>query len=456
MKQDRQVRPTSRGARGNDYILSRDLNPKLVSIASCKLLGRETRKHPPGQVRKLAASLDRFGFVLPILTDPHQRVVAGWGLVLAAKRLGLAEVPAVTITDLPEAELRVLRLALNRITEDTTWDCEELALEFSEILKLDPHIELQPSGFDIAEIDIILDLGGHDELDVGGPDKEDVLLPVEAAPPAVTQLDDCWALGDHRLVCGDALQGESFSRVLGSEKADMVFADPPSTLAMSASQWAPSSAELAVPSSHQLSGAQLESWLKTSLGHAARCSRDGAIHFVCSDWRKLSEVLAAGKEIYASFENLCVWTRSDQSTAASILYRPQHQLILVFRVGQSAPINNVGCRRRIDVWDYASPKGLNNTSKPVAMIADAIRDCSNRGDVILDPFGSCGTTLIAAEQTGRRARVIERHPILVDLSIERWQRLTGSTARHAESGRPFIRNRNAEATAEERPHSHDR
>ena len=143
--------------RGNGYALSRDLTPQLVPVADCKPLGRETRKHPPQQVRKLAASLDRFGFVLPILIDAEGRVVAGWGLVLAARQLGLSEVPAVSLTDLSEAELRMLRLALNRITDDSAWDREALCLEFSDLLELEPQIDLEVSGFEIGEIDVLLD-----------------------------------------------------------------------------------------------------------------------------------------------------------------------------------------------------------------------------------------------------------------------------------------------------------
>jgi len=218
------VRPTSHVARGNGYIVSRDLNPRLVPTASCKPLGRETRKHPPQQVRKLAASLDRFGFVLPILIDSEQRVVAGWGLVLAAKQLGLPEVPAVRLTDMSEAELRGLRLALNRITDDSTWDREGLALEFSEILEIAPQIDLELSGFEMAEIDVLLDGSGLDQ--------EDELPPIDPASAPVTRLGDLWLLGEHRLLCGDALQAESYARVLGTEKANMVFADAPYNVAI--------------------------------------------------------------------------------------------------------------------------------------------------------------------------------------------------------------------------------
>ena len=202
--------------------------------------------------------------------------------------------------------------------------------------------------------------------------------------------------------------------------------------------------------SGELSSAEFESFLNTSLAHAACRSVDGAIHFVCMDWRHLKEVLAAGEAIYGELKNLCVWNKSNAGMGS--LYRSKHELIFVFKVGNAAHINNVSLgrygRHRTNVWDYVSQNSLNGTSrsklalhptvKPVAMIADAIRDCSNRGGLILDPFGGAGTTLIAAERTGRRARVIELNPTFVDVSIERWQRLTGGTALHADSGQPFV------------------
>src|SRR6516165_6560983 len=163
MKQNRHAR--SHVAHGNDYAISRDLTSRLVEVADLKPLGRATRKHPPGQIRKLAASLDRFGFVVPILIDSEHRVVAGWALLLAAKQLGLTEVPAIRVTDLSEAELRALRLALNRMAEDADWDREELALEFSEIRVIAPEIELQVTGFDVAEIEGTVHGGGPNQED---------------------------------------------------------------------------------------------------------------------------------------------------------------------------------------------------------------------------------------------------------------------------------------------------
>ena len=432
-------------ARGNGYLVSRDLNPKLVAIANCKPLGRETRKHPPGQVRKLAASLDRFGFVLPILIDPQGRVVAGWGLVLAARQLGQTELPAVSLTDLSEAELRTLRLALNRIGEDCAWDEEALTIELSEILELAPDIGLEVSGFEMGEIDALLDGGGLEQ--------EDELPEVDPAVGPVTRLGDLWLLGEHRLLCGDALKAESYDRVMGTERADMGFVDAPYNVAIdghASGLGRVRHADFAMASG-ELSPAEFTSFLRTSLGLAARWSRDGAIHFVCMDWRHMKELLAAAEEIYSALKNLCVWRKSNAGMGS--LYRSGHELVFVLKVGKGAHINNVALgrygRHRTNVWDYVSQNALNGTAKsklalhptckPVAMIADAIRDCSNRGGVILDPFGGAGTTLIAAERTGRCARLIELDPIFVDASIERWQRLTGGTARHADRGQPFMR-----------------
>jgi DNA modification methylase len=397
-------------------------------------------------VRKLAASLNRFGFVLPILIDAERRVVAGWGLVLAARQLGLSEVPAVSLTDLSEADLRMLRLALNRITDDAAWDREALCLEFSEILELEPQIDLEISGFEMGEVDVLLDGSGIDQ--------EDELPAVDAAATPVTRVGDVWILGEHRLLCGDALSSESYARVLGSDKADMMFADPPFNVPIEGHVSGLGKHTNFAMASGELSPAEFTSFLKTSLGHAAGCSIEGAIHYVCMDWRHIKEMLAAGEEIYSELVNLCIWNKSNAGMGS--LYRSKHELMFVYKVGTAAHINNVALgrygRHRTNVWDYVSQNALNGTSKsklalhptvkPVAMIADAIRDCSNRGGVILDPFGGAGTTLIAAERTGRRARVIELDPVYVDTSIQRWQRLTGGTALHADSGQLFPRSGN--------------
>jgi DNA modification methylase len=269
----------------------------------------------------------------------------------------------------------------------------------------------------------------------------------------VTRAGDLWILDKHRLFCGDALQAESYARVMGTEKADMMFADAPYNVPIAghASGLGAVKHSNFAMASGELSAAEFEAFLKTSLGYAAHCSRNGAVHFVCGDWRHIPEMLAAGEAIYSKLINLCIWNKSNAGMGS--LYRSKHELIFVFKVGNGAHINNVALgrhgRHRTNVWDYVSQNALNGTSKsklalhptvkPVAMIADAIRDCSNRGGLILDPFGGVGTTLVAAERTGRRARVIELDPHYVDTSIERWQRLIGGVAMHADTGQPFTR-----------------
>jgi DNA modification methylase len=364
-------------------------------------------------------------------------------LVLAARQLGLTEVPVVCISDLSEAELRVLRLTLNRISEDSTWDQEALVLEFSDILELAPQTELELSGFEVGEIDFLLEGDGLNE--------EDELPQVIDNTAPVSRRGDLWILGKHRLLCADALDAKSYAQLLGEDRAEMMFADPPYNVpidghvsglgAVKHDEFAMASGELSKP--------EFQSFLKRSLVHAADYSKDGAIHFICMDWRHLQELQAAGSEAYSELKNLCVWNKSNAGMGS--LYRSKHELVLVFKVGKAAHINNVELgrhgRSRSNIWDYAGQNSLNNstksklslhpTVKPVAMIADAMRDCSNRGGLILDPFGGAGTTVIAAERTARRARVIELNPIYVDLSIERWQRLTGKTAINSETGQPF-------------------
>jgi DNA modification methylase len=427
--------------RGNGFAVSRDLNPNLVAVESLKPLGRETRKHPASQIRKLAESLEQFGFVLPIIMDVDGCVVAGWGLVLAARRLNLLEVPAVTIVDLDEAKLRSLRLALNRLGEDSSWDRAALTLEFSDILEMDGTIDLQITGFEMGEIDVSLDGAGID-----GEDE----LPTEPSSP-VTQVGDLWIAGEHRIFCGDALKPGSYGSVLGGDRADMVFADPPYNVAIEGNvsgHGATKHDDFAMATG-EMSPAEFAKFLQDAFSLVAQHSIDGAIHFICMDWRHLEELMGATKTIYSELKKFCVWNKSNAGMGS--LYRSKHEFIFVFKNGKKAHINNIDLGRfgrgRSNVWDYAgqnvfsgtgkSKLALHPTVKPVALVADAIRDCSNRNGIILDPFGGAGTTMIAAERTGRRARLIEIDPRYVDVRVLRWQRLTGKTAVNAATGVHF-------------------
>jgi DNA modification methylase len=427
----------------NGYAVSRDLTPVLVCTEKLKPLGRQTRRHPRRQLDKLAASLDEFGFVLPIIIDLDGQVVGGWGLVLAARQLGLAQVPAVTITDLDQAKLRLLRLALNRLGEDSSWDADALTLEFSDVLALDTNIDLQISGFEMGEIDI--------RLRASPDDQEDEIPRIDQQLPPITKPGDIWVLDQHRIVCGDALQAENYSCLLGDDRAQMVFTDPPWNVPIEghvSGLGAIKHAEFAMASG-EMSSAEFEAFLVTTLGHAARSAVDGSLHFVCLDWRHIKELLEATADLYTEMKNLCVWNKTNGGMGS--LYRSKHELVFLFKKGKAPHINNVELgrfgRNRTNVWDYSGQNTLSNsakgklslhpTVKPVALVADALRDCSNLNGIVLDPFGGSGTTLIAAERTGRRARLIEIEPRFVDCTVRRWQQLTGRTAVHAETGLPF-------------------
>jgi DNA modification methylase len=427
----------------NGYAVSRDLTPVLVCTEKLKPLGRETRRHPRRQLDKLAASLDEYGFVLPVIIDADSRVVAGWGLVLAARQLGLPQLPAVTITDLDEAKLRLLRLALNRLSEDSSWNADALTLEFSDVLALDTNIDLQISGFEMGEIDIRLRASPDDE--------EDEIPRIDQQLPPITKLGDIWVLDQHRIVCGDALQAENYSRLLGDDLAQMVFTDPPWNVPIEghvSGLGAIKHAEFAMASG-EMSSAEFEAFLATTLGHAARSAVDGSLHFVCLDWRHIKELLEATADLYTEMKNLRVWNKTIGGMGS--LYRSKHELVFLFKKGKAPHINNIELgrfgRNRTNVWDYSGQNTLSNsakgklslhpTVKPVALVADALRDCSNLNGIVLDPFGGAGTTLIAAERTGRRARLIEIEPRFVDCTVRRWQQLTGQTVVHAETGVPF-------------------
>jgi hypothetical protein len=297
--------------RGNGFAVSRNLSPKLVRVDALKPLGRQTRKHPPAQIRKLGDSLEQFGFVLPLVIDADSRVVAGWSLVLAARKIGLSEVPAVTVSDLDEARLRLLRLALNRLGEESSWEVDALKLEFSEVLEITSDIDLRVSGFEMGEIDVALSVSGEDE--------EDIRPALNEAEPPITKLGDLWVLGDHRLLCGDALDRESCRRLLGDERAQAVFTDPPWNIpiADNVSGLGIVKHEDLAMACGEMTAQQFEAFLRTALGYAAAYSDDGAIQFVCMHWSKIKEVLTATSDVYSELKNLCVWNRPTLGWALS-------------------------------------------------------------------------------------------------------------------------------------------
>ena len=425
----------------------RDLRIEMLPVASLERNPRNARTHSKKQIRQIGDSIREFGFTNPVLIDGKGRIVAGHGRVAAAKLIGLDFAPAIRLEGMTDAQVRAYVLADNRLAENAGWDKELLALELQYLSDLQIEFDPTITGFEVPEIDILIE-----GLDASGSDDEADRIPhVDEATAVVSRVGELWQLGRHRLLCGDATKAESFARLMAGERAQMVFTDPPYNVPVHGHVCGLGRirhAEFAMASG-EMSEAEFTTFLETVFRHLTTHSADGSIHFHCMDWRHVRELLNAAQGIYAEFKNLCVWNKTNGGMGS--FYRSKHELVFVFKNGTAPHINNVELgkygRYRTNVWDYAGVNALSAgrmdelamhpTVKPVALVADAIRDCSKRGGIVLDCFAGSGTTLIAAERTGRRARVLEMEPKYVDVAIERFEQLTGEQATHAESGLTF-------------------
>ncbi len=407
---------------------------------------RNARTHSKAQINGLVAAISAFGFVVPILVDETNRVLAGHGRLAAAKALGMSEIPVLSLQHLSEQEKRAFAIADNRLAELAGWDEQILSLEFEALLEIESTFDVTITGFGTAEIDRLVD-AMHQEPD----DTAEDVLPVDKRGLPICRPGDLFTLGDHRLVCGDAGDPEVFEALMGEERAALVITDPPYNVPIAGhvSGLGRIKHDEFVMASGELSPTQFAAKLLAWFINIALFSNDGAIAFVYMDWRHLVETITTGKRAFGSLKNLIVWAKSNAGMGS--FYRSQHELVLAFKIGNAPHINNFELgqhgRHRSNVWTYAGANSfgadrdaalsMHPTVKPVAMIADAIRDCSHRGDIVLDPFLGSGTALIAAEKTGRRAYGLELDPRYVDVAVRRWQNYTGRDALHAETGLTF-------------------
>ena len=402
------------------------------------------RAHSRAQIRQIARSIEEFGFNCPILIDKDDQIVAGHGRFEAARELGLSRVPTIRLEHLTEAQARAFMLADNRLAERSTWDRELLGKELEFLTSLDLEFDVTTTGFSTGEIDVLL----NPTADPPAAAEDEVPEPLA---DAVSRAGDLWLLGDHRILCGDATDPVSFSKLLGWRRAQAVFVDPPYNVAIDGhvcGSGAIRHREFEMASG-EMNPEQFTTFLEEALRPLARMSADGALLFVCMDWRHTFELTSAARRLELDLKNLVVW-RKDNAGMGS-LYRSQHELIFVMKSGQKPHINNVELGRfgryRTNVWEYPGANSLRKdrrgdlemhpTVKPVALVADAICDASNRDGIILDSFGGSGTTLIAAHKTGRRGYLVEIDPLYIDVTIRRFQKLTGIDAVLAESKQTF-------------------
>ena len=440
----------------------RGLAVEYKSVAVLKPYHRNARTHSRKQIRQIAESISRFGFTNPVLVDDDLSIIAGHGRVEAAKLLGLVEVPCLRVSHLSVAEKRAYILADNRLAEKAGWDREILAIELQGLIDLEFDMDL--TGFETAEIDLILDETAASSPDgETGPEDETPGMPDLAA--AVTRPGDLWRLGRHRLLCGDARNGAAYRTLLEGESADAVFTDPPYNVPIDGhvcglGRIRHRSFAMGVG---EMSAAAFTAFLQETLGHAASVARDGAIAFVCMDWRHIGELLAAGQAVFSELKNLCVWNKTNGGMGS--FYRSKHELVFVFKVGTAPHLNTFGLgdagRYRTNVWTYAGVNSLkpgrldeltmHPTVKPVALVADAIQDVTQRRGTVLDPFAGSGTTVIAAEKTGRCARVMEIDPAYCDVIVRRYERYAGKAATLAATGQAFETVAETRSTGIEQP-----
>jgi DNA modification methylase len=419
-------------------------------IADIRLNPNNPRLHTPNQIRQIARSIEAFGFNVPVLIDARGQVIAGHGRVLAAQLLGMTQVPTILLEHLTEAQIRAFMITDNRLTENSAWDDRLLAEQFKALSEFDLNFNVEVTGFEMAEIDLRMESltparrGKNDPADA---------IPEAGAKPQVTRTGDRWVLDRHRVCCGDARNESIYSPLMEGQRAKMVFTDPPHNDPIHGHvkgfESIPDS-EFPVASG-EVSESEFTEFLTNALVQLARNTVDGALHFICMDWQHTGELIAAARPVYTEFKDLCVWVKDNAGPDA--LYRGRHELVFVFQSGKAPSGNNTQQgqhgRHRTNVWRYRCVNSLSlnsgegklsapyRTIKPVELIADAILDCTARGDIVLDPFLGSGTSVIAAERTGRVCYGIELDPRYVDTIVRRWQIFTGQDAIQESTGRTF-------------------
>jgi DNA modification methylase len=397
------------------------LTYKLIPIADLIPYARNSRTHSDAQVAKIASSIKEFGFLNPIITDGSNGIVAGHGRVLAAQKLGLKELPCVEADHLTEAQKRAYVIADNRMALDAGWDAEMLKVELGDLDAA--GFDLSLTGFDLGELENFL------AEPTEGLTDEDAVPDVPAEP--VTVLGDVWVMGKHRLMCGDSTVITSVSHLMDGSRADLLFTDPPYGMSYEGGRGKKQFGKIKGDDDQ---GADLIALVRDALGSAKSCCKEGAAAYVCFPWRTYAEFEQAVESAGFGVTACIVWDKKSVGLGHQ-QYRPQHEFIFYSKGGAW-----YGDRSQSDVWyasrgstgDYVHP-----TQKPVELIVKAANNSSKPGDMVLDCFGGSGSTLIACEQTGRDARLMELDPKYCDVIVKRWQEFTGKDAIHEASGKTF-------------------
>jgi DNA modification methylase len=422
---------------------------EFVNIDSIHLNPNNPRIHTKAQIQQIAKSIKRFGWNLPIAVDKNGMILAGNGRYEAAKLLGLKEIPIVRLNHLTKAQAKAYIVADNKLTENSQWNEKLLGQLFLELSKVDLDFELTDTGFEVAEIDLLIE--SVENLD-GQIDPLDIPNSSLTGPP-VCKPNDLWQLTTHRVLCGNALDPDTYKLLMNGATGQIVFVDPPFNCPISGhvtSNTGTKHREFKMGVG-EMSSESFTQFLSKLFELLVQFSDPGSIHCVAMDWRGGLEIINAGNANYSELKNICVWIK-DKAGLGS-LYRSQHEFFYIFKNGKAPHRNNIQLgkhgRYRTNYWSYPSAstmtrKGTDGnllafhpTSKPIALVADFLLDCSARNEIVIDCCLGGGTTLLAAQRTGRICYAMELDPLYVDTSIRRWQAMTGQDAILASTGQTF-------------------
>lgn len=422
-----------------------DLSIEHLPLNTLKPNPANARRHSQKQLHQIAASISEFGFNSIVVVDEESTILVGHGRVEGARIAGLATVPVMRVGHLTAQQKIAFALADNKIALNSDWEMDQLRVLWRELMGAEINFDVEVTGFGTAEIDLLID----GEASRDKPDRSDLIPAIQAQ--AVSRPGDLWILGEHRLLCGDARDPSSFAEVMGEDQARLVFTDPPYNVPIDGhvSGLGTVKHREFQMASGEMSTAEFAGFLRTIFGNMADVSLDGAIHYICMDWRHMGEMLQAAHGLYSELKNLCVWNKNNGGMGS--FYRSKHELVFAYKVGTAPHLNTIELgkhgRYRTNVWDYAGVNSFRSgrdaelemhpTVKPTALVIDAIKDCSRRGDIVLDPFSGSGTTIMAAHKCRRRARAIELDPLYVDVAVRRWQSYSGAPATMAITGETF-------------------
>lgn len=403
---------------------------ETVDIASLSPWPNHARVHDPDKLKAIKKSIQDVGLVCPPIVDEHSTILSGHLRCAAYIEMGLETIDVIRVVQLTAPQKTAFVIAANQFPSRGKWNDEVLQLELETLADFSCEIDLTTTGFDIGEIDVRI---GQEVEETGEPP-----IPEPPAEP-VTRTGDLIQLGDHLLLCGNSLESAAWQRLMGSDRAQLGIFDPPYNVPIGGHVSSKDHAEFAMASG-EMNSPQFVSFLNTAMTRAINCTVDGGLHLIAIDHGHLRELYAACDPIYEEQLNLIVWSKTNSGMGS--LYRSRHELFALYKVGTQAHVNNIRLgkygRARSNVWTYPGANSFGKTRdkdladhptvKPTKLISDAILDLSDPGDIVIDGFGGSGTLILAAEQTKRRARVIEIAPGYCDVAVRRWEEMTGRKA----------------------------